>query len=104
MMKGLSDKKSCDLNRALLNQDKFGQAFTMRIDDGRDKLPSKLGAICSLLLVIILITYAGYKISVLEGKRSIDIVQAVIENHFDDTHVFSNQQGLNIAVAVFSTF
>ena len=92
MMKGTSERKSCNnLNRALLNQDKFGQAFTMRIEDGRDTLPSKLGAICSLLLVIILVVYAGYKISVLEGKRSIDIVQAVIENHFDDTHVFSNQ-------------
>ena len=74
----------------------------MRIEEGIDALPSKMGAFCSILLVIVLILYAGYKTSVLEGKKDIDIIQAVKENHFDDTHVFSHHQGLNFAVAVFS--
>ena len=51
-----------------------------------------------------MIAYAGYKISVLEGKKSIDIVQAVQENYFDDSYVFSNEQGINIAVAIASPF
>ena len=63
-----------------------------------------MGALCSIVLTIVLIMYAGYKISVLEGKMSIDIVQAVKENHFDDSHIFSAEQGLNIAFAVFSPF
>ena len=63
-----------------------------------------MGALCSILLTVIMTVYAGYKISILEGKKSIDIVQAVQENFFDDTHVFSNKQGLNIAVAVFDPF
>ena len=63
-----------------------------------------MGALCSIILTVILLMYTGYKISVLEGKKSIDIVQAVKENHFDDSHVFSSQQGLNIAVAVFNPF
>ena len=49
-----------------------------------------------------MLTYTGYKISILEGKQSIDIVQAVRENYFDDSHVFGAQQGLNFAIAVFS--
>ena len=40
----------------------------------------------------------------LEGKKSIDIIQAVQENYFDESYVFSNEQGMNIAVAVFSPF
>ena len=75
----------------------------MRIGNGRDSLPSKMGVFYSFLLIIILLMYAGYKISLLEGRKSIDIVQAVKENHFDDTYVFTGEQGLNIAVAVFST-
>ena len=63
-----------------------------------------MGALCSILLTVILIMYAGYKISILEGKMSIDIVQAVQENYFNDTHVFSHEQGLNIAVGVFDPF
>ena len=63
----------------------------MRLEDGRDALPSKVGAVCSIVLIILLISYAGYKVSVLEGKKSIDIIQAVVENHFEDTEKFSHE-------------
>ena len=51
-----------------------------------------------------MIAYAGYKISVIEGKKSINIIQAVQENNFDDSYVFSNEQGLNIAAAIYNPF
>ena len=76
----------------------------MRVEEGKDALPTKMGALCSILLTLILIVFAGYKVSILEGKKSIDIVQAIQENYFDDTHVFSNKQGFNIAVAVLNPF
>ena len=60
----------------------------MHIDEGRSALPSKMGALCSILLTIALALYTAYKISVLEGKKSVDIIQAVKENHFDDDKVF----------------
>ena len=63
-----------------------------------------MGALCSLLLLVVMLTYTGYKISILEGKKSIDIVQAVKENHFDSSDVFSYNQGLNVAVAVLNPF
>ena len=63
-----------------------------------------MGALCSLLLLIIMISYAGYKVSILEGKKNIDVVQAVKERHFDDSHVFGSEQGLNVAVAVYNIF
>lgn len=75
----------------------------MRLDQGKDVLQSKIGALCSVLLLVAMISYAGYKIYILEGRNSIDIIQAVKENHFDDNNIFSGNQGLNLAVAVYST-
>ena len=57
----------------------------MRLGKGRDALPSRMGALCSIMSVVILLTYAGYKINILQGKKSIDIIQAVKEDHFDAT-------------------
>ena len=61
-----------------------------------------MGALCSILLLIVLLLYTGYKISILEGKKGIDIIQAVKENHIDLEYEFSAEQGLNIAVGVFN--
>ena len=72
------------------------------MDNGKEALPSKAGALCSILLFIILLLYTGYKISILEGKKGIDIIQAVKENHYDHTYEFSAEQGFDIAVAVFN--
>ena len=63
-------------------------------------MPSKTGALCSILLLILMLIYTGYKLSILEGKKDIDIVQAVKEDHFDESHMFGAAQGLNVAVAV----
>ena len=63
-----------------------------------------MGALCSILLLVLMLTYTGYKISRLTGRKNIDIIQAVKENHFDANHVFGAKQGLNIAVGVFDPF
>lgn len=59
-----------------------------------------MGAGCTLLLLLILMAFAGYKSSVLHGKRAIDILSAVQENAIGSDYVFGADQGLNIAVAV----
>ena len=60
----------------------------MVIDEGKDAWQTKLGALCSLLFLITMLTFTSYKISILVDRKSIDIIQAVKENHFDDTDVF----------------
>ena len=82
-------RKECDLSQKLKKFDKFGQTYKIHLDDGSDALPSKVGALCSILLFVVMIVYTGYKISILNGKKSIDIIQAVKENHFDDSHIFT---------------
>ena len=75
--------------------------YQIKLEKGQDALPSKVGALCSLLLFVVMIVFTGYKISILNDKKSIDIIQAVKENHYDEHHVFSAKQGLNFAVGVY---
>ena len=52
-----------------------------------------IGALCSILLIIILLGYGACKVSILEGKNRVDVIQAVQENYFDDEYVLSGEQG-----------
>ena len=63
-----------------------------------------MGLCCSFVLFVILITYTGYKLSVMERKKSVDIVQAVVEDHYDSSHVIRAENGFNLAAAVFNPF
>ena len=63
-----------------------------------------MGTICSFFLGIVLIVYTGYKVSILEAKKSVEILQAVNKNYFNDFHSFGASQGLNFAVSVFDQF
>ena len=84
----------------LQKSDQFGQAFAFNLGGDRNALPSTIGAICSIVLTITILSYAGYKWSILIEKKSVDIVQAVIENKYDDSYVFRGDDGLNFAVSV----
>ena len=46
--------------------------------------------------------YAGYKIDVLMGRKDVDILQAVQEDHLDDSYIFTAEQGFNVAVSLVS--
>ena len=65
-------------------------------------LTSAVGGICTLLLMFILLAYAGWKFSVLVGKSNSNVFQAVSKDYFDETEVMSGEQDLKVAVAVYS--
>ena len=87
-----------------MDLDQFGQSFGLQLDKGKDRLTSKLGTCCSFFLAIVLVAYAGYKVSILEGKKGVDILTSVSKNHFDEEYTFGGEQGLNLAVAVTDSF
>ena len=103
-MNNASATKKCNVGEKLLEYDKFGSSFGMSLDQGKETLPSKMGTFCTFFLLIVLIAYTGYKINILEGKKSVDILQAVDKDHFDENDTFGSEQGLNIAVAVVNPF
>ena len=67
---------------------KFGQPFSLKLDKDKDVLNSKMGAICSILLTLLLIAYMVYKATVLEGRKNVDIIQTITENYFDEHYTF----------------
>lgn len=85
----------------MLDLDKFSSSMQLGIDKGRKNLPSKLGALCTVLLFVILVAFAAYKLDIVGQRKRIDIFQAVYENYFDDAYVFGADQGFNIAAGVY---
>ena len=59
-----------------------------------------MGIACTIILLVTMAIYAYYKIDLLSQRKSVDILQALDEDHFDDSYVFGAQQGLNFALAV----
>ena len=55
----------------MLSFDIFGQSFNFSIDQGLATLPSKMGTFCSFIVFLLIMTYAGYKTSILAGKKDI---------------------------------
>ena len=41
----------------------------------------------------------GYKISILEGRKSVDVLSVKSDNHYNDSYIFGADQGLNVALA-----
>ena len=74
MMKKERTKKSCNICEKLQRYDQFGQSVTLHLDQGNDTLSSKMGALCSLVLLILVLAYSCYKVYILQAKKSIDIV------------------------------
>ena len=95
---------ACHLSQKLRKYDQFGQFYSIQIEEGKVVMTYTIGGICSLLLVVILLAYAGYKVSVLLGKTNVNIVQAVSKDYFDEADVMGSEQDLKVAVALYSPF
>ena len=80
--------------------DRFGEAFTMKFDGGKNKLQTCIGAIMSVLLLFVLIIYGGMKFNTLIQKQQVDIITAINEEYFDDNLNFTEKDGLSFAFAL----
>ena len=63
-----------------------------------------MGTFCTLLLLMTMIAFTGYKVSVLEERKSEAVLQVIEKDHFDDNDSFGADQGLNVAIAVVNPF
>ena len=73
----------------------------MKLDVTSTSVPSWMGVICSLLLIVIILGYSAQKIEILIKRRDVDIVSALHDSYFY-THEqpFTAEQGFNVAVAL----
>ena len=76
----------------------------MNLDQCQSKLPSKMGALSTFLLFVMLSAYTYYKCDIMLNKKDVEIISVVKQNYFKTDYKFSNKQGLNIAVAALDPF
>ena len=60
----------------------------MRFGQFRESLPSKMGAFCSIMLYILLISYTGYKMDIMFNRKNEDVTSALHEDYYDDSYIF----------------
>ena len=99
-----SSRRCNTMRDKMLNQDRFGKQLSMQFDGGKESLPSKMGSACSLLLWMLMIMYALYKVSILESRRQVDILQTVDKEYFDENYTFGARQGLSIGANVVDVY
>ena len=84
----------------MLGLDQSSETLKIRVGDGNTSVSTFMGAFCSIILMIVTLTYAGQKIDVFLSKKDVDILSATTDSYFDVDYVFGGPQGLNIAVAI----
>ena len=53
-------------------------------------------------MTALLIVFTYLKFDILINRKAIDIKQTIMENQFDQTYVFDNEQGFAMAAAIIS--
>ena len=70
------------------------------MDDGKASIGSKIGAMCSLFLFIILLIYGGQKLSILVQKADTNLTVTRLSNYLDDTEKITADDGMFFAFTV----
>lgn len=94
-------KCGTSLNDKFVKMDRFGQKFELTIEEGKMTLQSRMGAICTIFIRMLILAFTAYKVSVLEAKTRVDVLSVLQTDAIDGTEVFGLDQGLNLAIAVF---
>ena len=58
-----------------------------------------MGSLFTIVSLIIVIAYTYQKIDVWIEKKDVDIMSSIMFSYIDETQVFDNSQGLNLAIA-----
>ena len=61
----------------------------MKFEGGKKELRSITGASLSILLILVLLSYAGLKVDNLIRRSQVDIISAINEDYYDDENGLS---------------
>jgi len=87
------------IENKIKNQDAFGEQFRMKLDAGKGDLRSIVGALCSIVVFLLVLGYSFLKFDVFYAKKDVDILSTLNDNYFSADYVISNKNGFNIAAA-----
>ena len=85
------------IGASIRKQDKFSEGFQMKLADGENSVPTWMGTLCSIILLIVIILYTVQKIEVLLTKKDVDVLTAINDTHLDSEFHFGYGQGFNFA-------
>ena len=71
----------------------------MQLEEDKQSVHTLCGSICSLLLIVVVASYAYQKTDVWLQKKDVDIMTSTQTDFFDEHYVFDYKQGLNFAVS-----
>ena len=69
--------------------DVFGQSFHMSLEDGKDRVNSYAGSLCSFALFTLVCLYGYLKMDVLLAKKDVDMLSAVLDYHYEEEYIFN---------------
>ena len=70
------------------------------MQDGQTSIGSKIGALCSLFLFVILLAYGAQKLAILVQKGDTNLTVTRLANYFDDTEKMTADDGMFFAFSV----
>ena len=71
----------------------------MILDEGKERINSCMGSLCSFLIFILICTYGYYKKDILIDRKDVDILSAVLDYYHEEDFTFDYQNGFNVAIA-----
>ena len=74
----------------------------MRLDKDSQQLSSWIGSGCSIILLLVLLTYTFQKLDVLINKKDVDLLTVAAVNALNDDAIFDATNGFGVAVALTS--
>ncbi len=80
--------------------DLLGEKYSISISSEKQTINSGLGAICSLLIFVVVSLFAYQKAEILIYNKEMRLVEINMKNHFDGSEVFTAQDGLALAFGV----
>ena len=97
-MSGAKGNQSC---KKLKKLDKYGDQFRLSLDSrGTKQLSSVSGAITNILLKLVVVAYASYKLSFLLERKGVNIRQRLDEKHYTSSDLFTAKQGFFVAFSI----
>ena len=79
--------------------DTFGEHFTMNLEKDKSYVRTYMGSLLTIIMLFITVAYTFQKIDVFIEKKDVDIMSSTMISYIDETQVFDNSAGLNIAMA-----
>ena len=71
----------------------------MKMSEDEDQVQTLMGSLCSLLMLLVVGSYAYLKVGVWQNNQDITILRSKQDSYFTPDFIFDQEMGLNFAVA-----